>query len=153
MILNIGELAYSKGYRYQVRLNPCSCTSKIRLEADIITPWFTIRADGLITAHVGYAWNGANKPAINTKSFVRPSLFHDIVRQAVAEGLLDPKWLDEGDRLMRRIARADKMRKIRRWWTFKAVNLHGKLIASKRAGRGDRKIMYFPSVDLEDDLQ
>lgn len=147
---HIGRMAYSKGYRYQLR-EDCACTSLIRLEEHIITQFYEIRKEGTIIAKVGYAYNGANKPAINTKSFRRASLFHDIVRQAVREGRLDPKWLEEGDRLMRRIAKIDGMNRARRWWTFRAVFRHGQWVASKNAGKGDKKIMYIPEKKPEEE--
>jgi len=145
--IHIDQMAYSKGYLYQLR-EPCACTSNIRLDRDIVTAFYTIFKNGVIVGNMGYAWNGANKPAINTKSFVRPSCFHDIICQAIADGLLDPKWRGEADRLMRRIAKVDRMNKLRRWWTFKAVFNWGRLTAEKTAGTGDKEIFYIPKRKL-----
>ena len=111
---HIDQLAYTSGWKYQVRLHKCTCSSQIKLEEDIDTRFYRISKDGLLTAKVGCPWNGADKPAINTKSFVRGSLFHDIVRRAIAEGLLDPEWCAEGDCLMRRITKRDHMMRVRR---------------------------------------
>jgi len=149
MELEISQLAYSRGYPGQVRLKDCTCNSMIRLSEPVNMYFYTISIDGLITAHQGYAWNLANKPAINTKSFIRASLFHDIICQAIAAGVLDPKWREEADRLMLRITTRDKMCKLRRWWTFKAVKYYGRLTTKHTAGRGGKKIMYIPEGDNE----
>ena len=77
MKTHIDQLAYTKGWKYQVH-EDCACSSKIRLDVPIKTDFYEIHENGVIVAKKGYAWNGPNKPAVDTKNFRRGSLFHDI---------------------------------------------------------------------------
>lgn len=67
--------------------------------------WLTI--DGRLIIRVAYAWNGANKPAINDKSFVRPSLVHDALRQLWQLGVIDDTGLAASDKLLGEMLRND----------------------------------------------
>lgn len=99
---------YTEGYRYQT-------------EADFEWPtgikpvklggnrFVTLRDDGLLYIAAGYAWNGANKPAINDKSFVRPSLVHDALRQLWQLGVIDDTGLAASDKLLGEMLRTDML--------------------------------------------
>lgn len=89
--MNHKNIFYRAGYVAQVSREAMT-TSTIRLEEDIIQPFYEIRKNGIIVAKVGYAYDFATWfPNLN--SIKRPSLWHDIVCQAVKEGHLDKKWL------------------------------------------------------------
>ena len=53
----------------------------------------------LITAKAGYAWDGASG-AVNTKSWIIPSLVHDILYQLMREGLLNQSLRKQADLAM-----------------------------------------------------
>lgn len=82
--------------------------------------------DGRLLICAGYAWNGANWPAINTKSFVRPSLVHDAFRQLWELGVIDDVGLAASDRLLGTMLREDGLVIANRqpWfarWPLKAI--------------------------------
>tara|TARA_R110002126_G_scaffold101189_3_gene233185 strand:- start:578 stop:1045 length:468 start_codon:yes stop_codon:yes gene_type:complete len=53
----------------------------------------------LITAKAGYAWDG-NSGGVNTKSWIIPSLIHDILYQLMREGLLSQSLRKQADLAM-----------------------------------------------------
>lgn len=84
--------------------------------------------DGRLIIRVGYAWNGANKPAINDKSFVRPSLTHDALRQLWQLGVIDNTGLAASDKLLGKMLRHDMLTIAGRYqylparWTLQALS-------------------------------
>lgn len=78
-----------------------------------------------LRAKVGYAWDGASGPAVDTESFMRASLFHDILYQMIREGILPKNFRGEADSLMRDVAIEDGMWRIRAMWSYGGVRLFG----------------------------
>ena len=69
-------------------------------------------------------WNGANKPAINTKSFRIGSLIHDVLAQMMRLRLLDYKvYFKPANEELVRICLEDGMWKLRTKWVYFAVSL------------------------------
>lgn len=86
--------------------------------------WMTI--DGRLIIRAGYAWDGASGPAINTQSFVRPSLPHDAHYQLIRLGVLDESMRPAVDRLLARMLRHDTLIIAERYkwparWALKAL--------------------------------
>jgi len=75
---------------------------------------------GLITAYVLFEWDGATY-GIDTKNFMRASLFHDILCDAIDEGLLHPLFQPDVDQLLYDICRKDKMSYIRAQHAYRWV--------------------------------
>jgi hypothetical protein len=91
-------LYYIEGYKYQVTRD---CTLQTETKGyDIDTPHVRLTPDGKLTAKDGYAWNGASGPTLNTKSVIRPSLYHDIGYQLIRLGLIGAKWKEYFDHLL-----------------------------------------------------
>lgn len=57
----------------------------------------------------GYAWDGASGPAINTTSFVRPSLVHDALYQLIRMGVVPRDCRAAADRLLGQMLREDSL--------------------------------------------
>ena len=80
-----------------------------------------------LTAKPHYAWDGASFIARDTDNIMRASLFHDILCQVIAEGLLDKKYRKYADQLFRKICLEDGMSKFRAWYVYMAVRAYSKL--------------------------
>lgn len=63
--------------------------------------------DGRLIVRAGYAWNGANWPAINDRAFVRPSLGHDALCQLWELGVIDKAGRAAADKLLGQMLRID----------------------------------------------
>ncbi len=74
-----------------------------------------------------YAWDGPSGPTIDTKTFMRGSLFHDALCQLTGEGLLDKKYRKYADQLLRQHCLEDGMSKFRAWYVYMAVRAYSKL--------------------------
>ena len=79
----------------------------------------------------GYKWDGASGPTIDTDSFMRGSLVHDVLYQAIREGHLTLKDRKVADKILYRLCREDGMNRIRAWYTYRAVRMFGKSSAIK----------------------
>jgi len=63
--------------------------------------------DGRLIVRRWYAWDGASGPALNDKSFVRPSLVHDALCQLWELGVIDKAGRAAADRLLGDMLRND----------------------------------------------
>lgn len=97
---------YRTGYRHQL-------AEDYELKAGIFptipggNDYVQLSKDGHLTIRKGYAWDGASGPAINTPSFVRPSLVHDAYCQLWNMGLITDAGRAAADRLLGDMLRAD----------------------------------------------
>ena len=78
---------YKKGFKYQLS-RPCVLASSVRPPESVITDFYEILTNGTLIGQTGYAYDGPSGPTIDSKSAMRPALGHDIVYQAMREGLL-----------------------------------------------------------------
>lgn len=117
-------LLYGEGYRYQVKAT-CRVQTSI-LGYDIDRPFYRLTPDGVLTAKVGYAWDGASgKVTIQTKSNKRGSLFHDILFQMLRAGELPPECFHAANEELRKICLRDGMFRFRADYYFFAVEKLG----------------------------
>lgn len=84
-----------------------------------------IESDGTLSIYPGYMWDGASGPAIQTKTFVRPSLVHDALYQLIREGVLPREARLQADRLLRQHCQEEGMLYIRTLWVYAAVRIAG----------------------------
>lgn len=127
-------IKYRSGYKYVLDESVYIQTTIYPRELIVSDrEYVTLRPDGVLIIKEGYAWNGANKPAINTKSFRRGSLVHDALYQLLAEGLLSPVdfYRKHADRLLQRICIEDGMWKARAWYVYQTVRFGGAKAALK----------------------
>ena len=57
--------------RYKYRLEVREWVQTDLLGRRVDSKWFQLRPDGKLTARMGYAWDGASGPGIDTRSFMR----------------------------------------------------------------------------------
>ena len=115
------NIYYRRGFKAQVAVEFRIYTSICPL-TDIVTDFYEIHTDGLIIIKVGYCWDFATG-GFDTRTIIRGSVVHDVICQAIIDGLLDRKWKKEGDRLFRKLCREDGMHPIRVWYTYIAVDI------------------------------
>lgn len=106
--------------------------------------FFEVRASGKLVARTGYSWDGPSGPAIDTENFMRASLFHDTLYQAIGgsiyyfnHGALFPMTNEKrkelrkkADKIMRDICVEDGMSRLRAWWCYVGV----RVFARRHAG-------------------
>ena len=125
------KLLYTDGYRFQ-------SSNQIAIQLDVNpnvyfnTDFISITLNGVLIIRKGYAWNGANKPAINTKNSVRATEIHDALYQAIRMGFLPKSYRDEADREMRKALREDGMSYLRARWWYRGVRVGGSPSASPK---------------------
>ena len=85
---------------------------------NIENPMFNLYPDGDLQVFRGYAWDGPSGPTIDTKSFMRASVVHDVLYQCLREGLLPPSRRKLADRELIRYAKMDGMNPVRRFYAY-----------------------------------
>jgi hypothetical protein len=115
---------YKGGYKYQLQRDEFFKVD-IFPKCNIETDFFEIRSNGTLIARRGYAWDGPSGPTIDTKNFMRGSLVHDILYQAMSEGILDVKWRMQADKELVKCCKEDGMSAFRRWYVYLAVRCFG----------------------------
>jgi hypothetical protein len=114
-------IKYKAGYKYQL-VEGDSWQTDIIPEQPIDEPFYSLDMNGLLTAKPGYAWDGPSGPTIDTHTFMRGSLFHDICYQMMREGLISRNGnRTKSDKLLREVCLFDGMWKVRAWWVYKGV--------------------------------
>lgn len=107
----VKTVRYRKGYRYQ---------STEAYDQDVaIDGIFPVKPGGNEFVHLtldgelyiaaGYAWNGANRPAINDPSFVRSSMVHDANCQLWNLGIIDDAGRAAADKLLAKMLKEDTL--------------------------------------------
>jgi len=112
-----------KGYKYDVTKRQAIQTEITGYH--IINDFFELQVCGLLIVKKGYKWDGPSGPTIDTPSFMRGSLWHDLGYQLMREGLIDHKHRQYFDLLLYRICKEDGMLHIRAEWVYYAVRSLG----------------------------
>ena len=94
----------------------------VRNKAGEVVFWYSPRIRSLCIC-MGFRWDGASGPAIDTESFMRGSAVHDAVCQLTELGLLDWSYRKVGDKELVKITKEDGMNWLRRQWVYSAVRL------------------------------
>jgi len=131
LIIMERKIKYKKGYHYQIVENYVAQTSIIP-KTIIDTDFYSIDINGVLIAKKGYAFDGPSGPTIDTKNFMRGSLIHDILYQAIREGLLDSMWRRQADKELRKACLEDGMNRLRAWYVFQAVSRVGGFAADPK---------------------
>ena len=102
----------TKPFEYQTAICPFSSMEDrfIRLETN-----------GLLTIFVGYAWDGASGPTIDTRNSMRAGLVHDALYQLMREGSLPQSRRKDVDLEFYRLLRKDGMSWLRAGIWYRAV--------------------------------
>jgi len=110
-----------KGYKYELMERE---ETLIGIKGiSIRSPYISLLVTGILRVKKHYAWDGPSGPTIDTKTFMRGSLFHDALYQLMRENLLDRRYRKLADLLLRRICLEDGMNPFRAWYVYHAVRL------------------------------
>jgi hypothetical protein len=114
-----------RNYKYQLEVAHAILLPELAdpTRAPIVTDWLELDPDGTLRFRGGYAWDGASGFTIDTKSSMRPSLYHDGGYQLLRMGLLSPEMRKPLDRMFYRICREDEMLPPRAWAWFHLVRI------------------------------
>ena len=97
------NFATRSDYRYEIReIEVLELPAHLKAPARVKHDFFEIVRDRII-AEAWYNWNGASY-IIDTLMNFHSSLFHDIIYQAIKEGLLAPEHRKWGDQVYRYVA-------------------------------------------------
>ena len=112
-------------YKYQLR-EPFEMTTDIWPEQDIETPYMCLTIDGNLQVRKSYAWDGPSGPTIDTKTFLRASLVHDVLYQMMREEFLDYRvFRRSADALLKVMCLEDGMFVFRAWYIHLALRIFG----------------------------
>ena len=114
-------ISYVAGYKYQL-VEDYTVSTDIA-GSDIADKYFSLSTVGILKIKRSYAWDGPSG-GVDTPSFMRASLVHDVLCQMIAEKLLPSSRQKEADELLRKLCIEDGMSKLRAWWVYRAVRFH-----------------------------
>ncbi len=138
---HIQAIAYTTGYKYQLRQNYVIETG-IEIDEAIETPFLWLNPNGRLKIQRGYAWDGPSGPTIDTRSSMRGSLVHDALYQLMRSGLLGVDRRATIDRLFYLILVEDGMWKWRAGWWHTAV----RKVAGMATDPSSRKVICYAGV-------
>ena len=122
-----------KGYKYQLWEDheDTLCILGHR----ITTPFIELYENGHVLIKKGYAWDGPSGPTIDTKTFMRGSLLHDIGYQLSRMGLVEQSERGLIDMSLRLNCIEDGMNSFRAWYIYYGVRTKwGELAAKVKPG-------------------
>jgi len=119
------HIYYKSGYKYQLQAR-----ANLKIKLTLLRPidiLFVTYENGILSALPGYAWDGPSGPTVDTKSFMRGSLFHDVLYQLMKEGYLSWGYQEYADDLLKDISKTDKMFFRRRAYVWLGVHAFGRV--------------------------
>jgi hypothetical protein len=79
---------------------------------------------GRLIIQAGYAWNGSDNPAIDTKNSMMASLFHDALCQLINLEIIDGSYRKRADRIYYDMCLESGMNKFRAWYQYQAIKFY-----------------------------
>jgi hypothetical protein len=118
-------IRFARGYKYQLRAGHSAVLPELAdpQRKPINTGWLELDPDGTLRVFAGYAWDGASGPTYDSRSSMRPSLYHDIGYQLIRLGLLPHSMRAAIDSMFRRVCKEDGMWSIRAQLWYQAVRI------------------------------
>ena len=113
------EISYISGGKYQIVKKDVSFPTDIHPQDDIITEFVELKTNGLLTMKIGFFWDGASGPTINSPSSRRAACIHDGLYRLAQKKLISGETnRRKTDRIFYDYLRADGMWKFRAkiWW-------------------------------------
>lgn len=127
-------LFYTK-YNYKFKVEK-SLTIKLPFTFNNFKHHYITLTNGNLTINIGYAWDGASGPVINTKNTLIASLVHDALYQAMRLNLIpnneDTRKL--ADKTFYSILKDYKMFVVRRSVWYFMVRMFGRFFYKKKQG-------------------
>jgi hypothetical protein len=119
------NLYYKSGYKYQLTRD---FTSILPIELELQGSFenhFIKLVGRELTARRHYATDGPSGPTIDTKTFMRAAVRHDIGYQLIRLGVYPESSRILWDKLLREDCKADGMMSIRAQWVYMGVRAFG----------------------------
>ena len=113
-------MKYRSGYKYQLA-EDYSIPTEI-FNKHIVSGFIALEPTGVLTVGCGYAWDGPSGPTIDTKTFMRGSLVHDVLYQLIREEHLPGYHKGYADDLLKEICLEDGMCRFRAWYVHRGVS-------------------------------
>lgn len=120
-------MKYKAGYKY-VLYETITIQSPYRPLKDFLNVcgvYVDLLTDGTLVIRKGYAWDGPSGPTIDTKSFMRGSLMHDVSYQLIRLEILSTNKRGVADDWLIQICKEDGMTRFRRWYVHLFLNKFG----------------------------
>lgn len=133
-------IKYQKRFKYQL-VEDYSGSIKGEFPNHVTHHYFTLNKDGSYLIFSGYAWDGPSGPTIDTSTFMRGSLVHDVLYQAIRLELIPLSFRKRADEILREVCLEDGMTRLRAWLVYRGVRLGAG--ASALPSR-TRKVYYAP---------
>lgn len=86
---------------------------------------FIILVNGRLLVKEGYCWDGPSGISIDTQTFMRGSLVHDVIYQLIRGDCIPKALRINADKLLRQICIKDGMARWRAWYVYRAVRMLG----------------------------
>lgn len=118
------KIYYRKRRNYKYFLSETyNIKTYIYPKCDIDTEYCAFRSDGSLRVFSGYGWDGPSGPTVDTKSFMRGSLVHDVLYQLMREGHLPRASRGAADKLLKQMCIEDGMSKFRAAYVYASVRV------------------------------
>jgi len=135
-------LAYSKGFKYQVREYDFEVfVGDWGQTDDIDTKWIKLTIDGWLTIRVGYAWDGCSGPTIDSRKSMRGGAIHDAGYELIRKRFLPAKSKGPVDNTLHGYLLADNMWQFRADYYYWGVDRFGE---SSTLPSHKKEILYAP---------
>ena len=136
----IKQIAYKKGYKYQLVEIYCSHTP-IKPVENIKTKYIDLDVTGYLVIRDGYAWDGPSGPTIDSEDFMRGSLEHDALYQLMRMGLLDREiYRIQADKLLKQSCKNDGMFSIRAQIVYIVLRLFGESSSKQKNAKKNYRV-------------
>jgi len=116
---------YKKGYKYQTAQEPCHIKLSINPGIEYSCRYYCLTKSGWLSILIGFAWDGASGPTLDTKNSQRGSAAHDALCQMIENGILPKSFRESADQILYDILREDKMAKWRASLWYKVLRKVG----------------------------
>ena len=119
------KIKYRSGYKYQLDGDYSVQLKYIIPSRHIDSEYISLTENGLLTIKHGYAWDGPSGPTVDSKSFMRGSLVHDVIYQLIRQNFLSIANREAADLELIEICKEDGMGFIRRKYVFYSLRRFG----------------------------
>ncbi len=138
----VSVLAYSEGFKYQVRENDfIPFVGDWGQKTNIDTKWLHLSVDGYLTIRVGYACDGCSGPTWDTRNSMRGAFIHDAGYELMRKQYLPPESKEAIDQTFYDYLKADGMTGFRAGYYHWGVDKFGE---SSTLPSHKKKILYAP---------
>ncbi len=116
-------LEYRSGYKYQLAKDYTHHIPILGYDIDI--DFLQLNPEGYLTLKAKYATDGPSGLTFDTRNSIRGSFVHDAIYWLIRNGLIDKKYKEIADILLRDICIEDGMFRIRANYWYWAVSREG----------------------------